>query len=596
MSNRLGLFAPPKHAVQSLSVQAQFVTPERERSQFEVLVRHILSRFFNNELLASDDETKRVMQIACAIALPTLIFSLFLYPAYHAFPPAPAHRPFWSQAGDHYFYVVYSFLVMSAATVYEWDLLFPDILDIFVLSILPISNRRLFFARVLALAIFLCLVQLGTSILGTLFLPMVAEQFNFPRHLLSHFIAVTMSGAFGATCFLSIQGTLLNVMGERIFRRITPLLQGVSIMLLLVVLLLCPTLARSLQALLTSGSAGIRFFPPFWFLGIYECLLAGTSAPAVFHSLARTGCYALLILLACTLLTYPLAYRRRVRQLIEGSAAASHPSGANVPIRRLLHATILRSPSQRAIFHFINQTILRSQRQRVTLAMFGGLSVALALAQMVVLNFAPGRIPLSLLPAGIRSAVPIMVFFTIVGLRSVLSAPVDRRGSWLFGVLIGRPQSGHLAGTSIWVTLWALIVSLGTALLFHTLSPASMKAPRTTTGQLLIAVGLSVLLSDILLFSVRTIPFTHLHKSSVNDLPFAVARYFVFFPIFVAVVVHQEGWIEASLTHLFTTLLLFSGAHLLLRRAEAEFLSQSTLVTPPDETDEFPQRLGLRDC
>jgi hypothetical protein len=595
MSNRLGLFTAPKYSVLSLNVQAQSAIARRDQSQFEVLVRHILSRFFNNELLSSEDETKRVMQIACAIALPTLIVSLFLYPAYHAFPPAPTPRPFWSQAGDHYFYVMYSFLVMGAATVYEWDLLFPDILDIFVLSVLPISNRRLFFARVLALAIFLCLVQFGTSILGTLFLPMVAERANFPRHLLSHFIAVTMSGAFAATCFLSLQGTLLNVVGERIFRRITPLLQGISIMVLLAVLLLCPTLAGALKPLLTSENAGIRFFPPFWFLGIYECLLAGASAPAIFHSLARTGCYALLFVVACTLLTYPLAYRRRVRQLIEGSAATGRPSGTNVPIRRILHATILRNPAHRAIFHFIGQTILRSQRQRVILAMFGGLSVALALAQMVVLSFTPGRVHLSLLPNGIRSAVPIMAFFTIVGLRSVLSAPVDRRGSWVFGVLIGRPRSDHLAGISIWVTLWALVVSLGTALLFHTLSPASMKNPRTTLGQLLMAVGLSLLLSDILLFSIRTIPFTHLHKGSVNDLPLAITRYFVLFPIFVSVAVDREAWIEASPTHLVATLLLFTGAHLLLRRAEATFLTQSTLETPPDEADEFPQRLGLRD-
>ena len=109
------------------------------------------------------------------------------------------------------------------------------------------------------------------------------------------------------------------------------------------------------------------------------------------------------------------------------------------------------------------------------------------------------------------------------------------------------------------------------------------------------AIGLSFILSNILLFSIRTIPFTPLHKGSVNDLPFAVARYFVLLPIFVSIVVHKETWIEASLTHLFTTLLLFMVAHLLLRRAEAKFLSQSTLVIPPDETDEFPQRLGLRD-
>jgi hypothetical protein len=595
MSERLGLFAPPKHPVLSLGVQAQAVTARRDRSEFEVLVRHLIDRFFNNELLASDDETKRVMQIGCAVALPTLIVSLFLFPLYHAFPPAPLHRPFWSQAGDHYFYVMYSFVVMGAATVYEWDLLFPDVLDIFVLSVLPIPSRQLFFSRVLALAIFLCLVQFGTSILGTLFLPLVAEQHNFPRHIFSHFIAVTLSGIFAATSFLSIQGVLLNTVGERIFRRITPLLQGTSIMLLLVVLLLCPTVAGSLKGLLTSGSPIIRYFPPLWFLSIYECLLGGSSTPAIFHSLARIGSYALLLMLACTLLTYPLAYRRRVRQLIEGSAATNSAGGTSIPIRRVLHATILRQPSQRAVFHFISQTVLRSQRQRVTLAMFGGLGVALALAQMVVFAVRPGHIYPALLPEGIRSAIPIMVFLTVVGLRSVIAAPVDRRGSWLFSVIIGRPRSRHLTGTRIWITLWALAIGVGAALLLHTLSPTSLKVPRTSIGQVIIAAGLSFLLSDILLLSIRTIPFTHLHKGSVNDLPLTVVRYFVLFPLFVPIVVHQEAWVEANKTHIFATIFLFAIAHVLLQAGHARFIAQSTLDIPPTEDEEFPQSLGLRD-
>jgi hypothetical protein len=595
MRERLGLFAPPKHAVLSLGVQAQAVVPTHHQSEFEVLVRHLLHRFFNNELLASDDETKRVMQIACAVALPTLVVSLFLFPAYHAFPPAPAHRPLWSQAGDHYFYVMYSFVVMGAATVYEWDLLFPDILDIFVLSILPIPSRRLFLARVLALAIFLCLVQIGTSVLGNLVFPLAAEQFNFIRHIFSHFIAVTMSGFFAAASFLSIQGVLLNVVGERIFRRITPLIQGFSILALLVVLLLTPTLEASLKAVLTSGSTVLHYFPPFWFLGIYECLLSGASAPLIFHSLARTGCYMLIFMVACTLFTYPLAYRRRVRQLIEGSSASNKPSNAKNPIHRLLHATILRLPAQRAVFHFISQTALRSQRQRVTLAMFGGLSVAIAIAQMLTFTGSAGHIHPALLPDGIRSAVPIMIFFAVIGLRSVVAAPVDLRGAWLFSVVIGRPRPSHLSGTSTYLTLWALIAGGGTALLLHTLSPGSMRAVNTTVGQVLIAVGLSFLVTDILLFSFRTIPFTHLHKGSVNDLPLSVFRYFVLFPIFVSIVVNKELWIEASAKHLFETFLLFGIAHLLLKRARAGLLSPSALDSPPGNDDEFPQSLGLRD-
>ncbi len=596
MRERAGLFAPTEHPVLSLAVQAERFTAGREQSQFEILVRHIFYRFLHNELLTSDDdETKRVMQISCAIAVPGMLVALFLFPAYHAFPPYPVPRPFWAQSGDHYFYVMYSFVVMGAATVFEWDLLFPDLVDVFVLSIQPIANRHLFFARVLALAIFLGLVLFGTTILGILFMPLVAELPNFLRHLLAHSTAVFASGTFAAATFLALQGVLLNIVGENIFRRITPLLQGVSIMFLLAILLLHPTLSRSLEPLLTSGVAAVRLFPPFWFLGIYERLLMGPSAPAIFHELARTGCYALLVMLACAVSTYPLAYRRRVRQLVEGGRTIDRPSHTAVPVQRILQATILRLPAQRAIFHFISQTILRAQRQRVMLAMYGGLGFALTLSDMLVFRIGEGHVRPALLPSGIRSAIPVMVFWTVAGLRSVLASPIDRRGAWLFRVIIGRPKAGHFAGTRIWVTLWATVIGLATAIVLRALSSGNLQSDLVTLNQLLIAIGVSFLLADIFLFSVRSVPFTHLRKSSITDLPLVIVRYVVLFPLLVAILVHNETWIEASSSHLLKTLFFLVAAHLLLVKIHARSLLQSTLDTHPDEPDEFPQRLGLRD-
>ena len=68
-----------------------------------------------------------------------------------------------------------------------------------------------------------------------------------------------------------------------------------------------------------------------------------------------------------------------------------------------------------------------------------------------------------------------------------------------------------------------------------------MKISRIATGQVLVAIGLALLLPDVLLFFVRSIPFTQLHKSSVNDLPLAVLRYLVLFPIFVSILVAKEA-------------------------------------------------------
>ena len=122
---------PPEFPVLSLGVQAQMPVAEaQEQTQFRLLVRHFLERFFNNEMVASDgDARKRLLQVMWAIALPSLVVALFLFPPYHA----PFPRSFWSQASDHYFYLLYSFVTMGLVSIFAWDLLFPDLLDLFVL-------------------------------------------------------------------------------------------------------------------------------------------------------------------------------------------------------------------------------------------------------------------------------------------------------------------------------------------------------------------------------------------------------------------------------------------------------------------------------
>jgi hypothetical protein len=229
------------------------------------------------------------------------------------------------------------------------------------------------------------------------------------------------------------------------------------------------------------------------------------------------------------------------------------------------------------------------------LAMYGGLAIALTVSGMVVFRIGDGHVRPVLLPSGIRSAIPMIVFWTVAGLRSVLGSPIDRRGTWLFRVIIGRPNAAHFAGARVWVTLWAVVVGLVTAVSLHALSPNSLRAPFITMSQLLVSVGISYLLADIFLFWVQAIPFTHIRKSSITDLPLVIVRYVVLFPLFVTLVVYFENWIEASAVHLIKTLLFLVAAHLLLLEARAQSLKQSTLDTPPDETDEFPQRLGLRD-
>jgi hypothetical protein len=113
---------------------------------------------------------------------------------------------------------------------------------------------------------------------------------------------------------------------------------------------------------------------------------------------------------------------------------------------------------------------------------------------------------------------------------------------------------------------------------------------------LIVAVGLAFLLTDLFLFSVRKIPFTSVRKSAITDMPLAIVRYVIAFPMFVALTVHFEGWIEASTRHLIETALLFAVAHLLLEGAQTQSVRRSTLDMVESEADDFPQSLGLRDA
>jgi hypothetical protein len=148
----------------SLNAQAALgvVRPPR-RTQFELLVRHFLERFFNHETASPHGDAKaRLILIAVATGIPGFLVALYLWPVYHPFIGWPPGRPlnadpppYWLQVNHHFFFVLYSFVAMGIITVFEWDLFFPDLLDVFVLTTLPIQDGRLFLARVAAIGVFI---------------------------------------------------------------------------------------------------------------------------------------------------------------------------------------------------------------------------------------------------------------------------------------------------------------------------------------------------------------------------------------------------------------------------------------------------------
>jgi hypothetical protein len=593
MLKGLQVFSEPEHPVLSLAVQASIYTDEQPpRTQFQVLLRHFLSRFFNNETSDGDLQTKaRVLQIAYAIALPGLCVAIYLFPPYHF----PGGRPFWSQVADHYFYVMYSFVAIGAVTIFVWDLFLPDLLDVFVLSTLSIERRTLFTARIAAVGLFLGIFLFGTNALGAIFFPASTDLPSLSRHFSAHLIAVTMSGLCIASFVLAMQGFLLVLLGEHLFRKISPFLQALSITTLLTILLSFPLVSRFIETLIGSGQRAVFYFPPFWFLGIYERLLDGGDTPAPFSALAQTGLLATAAMVVLAAVAYSLAYRSRMRNVVEGSSAKSTRSWLAAPIMVLLHRTLLRVPQQRGIFDFIGQTLSRTPRHRVYLAMYGGLGLALVTSCALIFKLGHGRIGLALSTEGLRVSVPIIAFWTVAGLRAAFLGPADRRANWIFAVIHGKPGWDESAATRMWVLLWALLLTLGSILLVHLVAPPAPREWKQFVIQLFTGASLCLLLTDAFFLNVKTVPFTGRRSPSSMNLAHVLIQYFGLFPPLVLISLSLEDWIAVSPGHLLLAAIVAVATHAELLRRHRKILSDSVnLLDVDDDEEEFPQRLGLR--
>lgn len=595
-------------AVQSLKVQAALgPVVEPERTQFSLLVRHFLERFFNHETASATGEGKtRLVQIACATGLLPLMVAVYLWPAYHPFPGWPPGRtvvgppPYWAQANHHFFFVMYSFVAMGLITVFEWDLFFPDLLDVFVLGTLPIPALRLFVARIAAIGVFVAGFLVDANFLAILVLPLSTDPPHLTVHLVSHFSAVALAGLFAAGLVLALQGTLLAVLGEKLFRRTSLLLQGVLVAAFLILLLLFPVLSGVTPALLQSNSPTSRWFPPFWFLAMFQQRLPDASNLPGWPQLARTGVLATLLIWTIALAAYPLAHLRRVRALVQGTSSLRKRNPLLAHVDRLLHATILRSPLRRGVFHFISQTIFRVPRYRIYLVLYCGVGLSLVIAAILRLQVRGGRLQASFSADGLRVAIGIIAFWVVAGLRSAFVSPGNQQGGWIFRSIHGKPPDyqaalPQLQAATLWAFSAASLVTLAAIGAFQLIAPAELRTASSLAAQLVTGPGLCLLLVDAFFLNVTSIPFTGERPAHENNLAFTVLRYYTFFPFVTTFSVAFEYLMERGGAQLGTALAVILIAHLWLRKRHRDGvrIDCSQLALEEGE-DDFPQRLGLR--
>jgi hypothetical protein len=600
---------PQESPAMSLNTQAALgAVRQPERSQVAHLVRHFLERFFNHETASPDGNAKtRMVLIACTAGLPGFVVALYLWPVYHPLvlrsthPGAlPGRPPYWVQVNHHFFFVTYALVAMGLAIVYEWDLFFPDLLDVLVLGTLPISRGRMFLARVAAIAILTLGFLFDANILAPITLVPATDPPNVIRFLAGHCAAVAAGGLFSAAFILGIEGVLIVILGARLFQRISLAVQGIAVTVLVVVLLLFPVLTGVTPALLQSPSAMVLCFPPYWFLGIDQWLLEGAGALPVYVTLAKIGCAATLLASGVAMAAYPVAYLRRVRQLVEGSAARSRASGATGPLRWLLHMTAVRTPARRAVFHFIQQTLQRVPRYRIYLVLYGGVGLSLLVATVLRFTAQGGRLRVEISADGVRAAIGIVAFWVVAGLRTAFASPGNRQGGWIWRFVHGGPPPFEIAleklrAAKVWAGLCGAAVTMVLIALMHLIAPPELLGVQSTVAQLIVAAGMCLLLTDAFFLNVVTAPFTGEAAQTEENLAFTLLRYFTFFPLVMWLSVVSEQWIESGWLHAGAVIAVMAVAHLWLRKRHMDVVrSYCDQVELEEGEEDFPLKLGLR--
>ncbi len=540
---------------------------------------HFFRRFFDNDTLSFEGDTQTsVVHAISILAVPGLMVAFWLTPHYPS-------RSLWAATADHYFFALYSLVAMGCVTAFEWDMLFPDRADFLVLLPLPLKLRELMIAKTKALAKFLGLFLLATNIFGLLLLPAVSGG-NYLRNIFSHFIAVSFAGVFASLSMVALEGSIICLFNEAWQRHLAPILQALTVATVLLLLLLFPLCGVFIRPLMSGHLSLARYIPPFWFLGLYEHFARGASAHGNAESLAKIGLWATAIAALLVLITYPPAWRRRKRQAIEGGARTRAMSAAF--LSPLLHRALLRKPEERAVFHFIGQTLTRKSRYQVYLAMYCG--AGLALASSCVLTFrwtpAPALAP-ALSDDGLHAIQPLLLFWLIVGLRAAFAFPVDMSARWIFPMNLLHPGA-YLRAAKLWVITRCFYLSCGVLCFLRVVGWDA----RHLIVQGACGLSLALLLTDLLFLYRTGIPFTQPRLPGRTSLPLMLTLYVAVFPPFVLSTMDLERSIE---THLVRTAWMLVSAlvmHLILNMANKSS-AQTAQNTPFDEPEGPLQTLGL---
>jgi hypothetical protein len=515
----------------------------RRDDTFQTLVVHFSHRFFDTDTPSEESVPRnRLIQFLALIAVASpLLMILVIYGMQGIQLRIGGFDLAWLQAGIHYALVCYSMAVMGLVMTFSWDSLFLDKRDYLILGSLPISAKRLFAAKAVAVAVILLLFAVATNVVLAVFV-----LFMEPRALLGHVVGVLGGAVFAALFFTAVQGILISLLPVNVFRRISASIQQVSMALLLLMILVMPLLALSLRPLTLINSALLDYFPPAWFLGIYESLSFSPSAVPKAGVWAWTAVKMMTLVLLMVAISYGWSYRRHSRKVLESVDTNDLlPSAWNRIGATLLREGLHANAFQHAAFDFIGKISNRSSKHRVSSALYSGLGLALAMSAIFVIR-PREAFPIGLSMSGILQAPAALSFLVVVGWRATFGIPYELPANWIFQMTSRAGAKDFRKAIRKWlfvcriVPLYLLLASFELAWFDW----------RVAVTHLIFDLVTTAFLIEILFFGFPKVPFTCAYLQRKLQLAFYAVAYLIAYSTYTTMMVELKQWIVADPLHL----------------------------------------------
>jgi hypothetical protein len=509
------------------------------------LVFHFGERLFSGGGDAGEGELSLgVGAMLALLATPGLFITVLLFDKYSStlrfLRGGGSFDPYAQSLPDQYFYFSFSMAITGVVTALKWDSIFPGRRDYMNLAPLPIAMRNIFLANILAITAIALLFVIDVNAVSSLVFPYLVsmEQGTFHDFLLflgSHALGVLLCSLFIFLALFALVGTLMAVLPNQLFRRISLYIRVTVVMAMLTLLCTSWAVPRLLRDPLAFQSPLLRWLPPVWFLGFARSLIHETDSRLVHLGMFGIKMMAVAVVLAGA--TYVLSYYRyfiRIPETLDITVRWREP-------RRLLpdwflDRLLLRTPFERACYRFALKTLVRNERQSLFLGGFLGLGLVLG-SQTLVAAFSGSGGQTQALPSADFLAIPlILAYFVICGLCFVFELPAELSANWAAQVIVdrGRHHAPRVARKVTLSLVWSWLVLAALPLYVYRWGWT------VALPHIAVVMVLTYCLADWRLGDFRKIPFTCAYAPWKQNATVVVILYALGYILFTATVAEWE--------------------------------------------------------